>query len=113
MRAREEDLCHSAKTALLGTVLLAVLMLIVPRLLHAQSPWTPQYIVDLSHDLHEGFPWINVPSVTFPFSKTPIASIEEFGVAANSWTIHEHLGTQIDAPNHFARGGAEHGADQS
>jgi kynurenine formamidase len=32
---------------------------------------------------------------------TPIATIPKNGVAANTWHIHEHLGTHIDAPNHF------------
>jgi kynurenine formamidase len=62
-------------------------------------------IVELTHVLNEKFPYIPVPGVTFPFSKHPIATIEKAGVAANSWTIHEHLGTQIDAPNHFILGG--------
>ena len=67
--------------------------------------WRPQYVLDLSHDLHPGFPWIPVPGVTFAFEMKPIATIEKAGVAANEWRIHEHLGTQIDAPSHFAAGG--------
>jgi len=35
----------------------------------------------------------------------PIATIEKNYVAANEWRIHEHLGTQIDAPNHFIADG--------
>ena len=30
-----------------------------------------------------------------------MATLRENGVEANSWRIHEHLGTHIDAPNHF------------
>ncbi len=67
--------------------------------------WRPQYVVDLSYDLHENFPWIPVPGVTFPFKLEPMVTIEQAGVAANKWHIHEHLGTQIDAPSHFAKGG--------
>lgn len=68
------------------------------------APYRPQNVVDLSYALDEDFPWIEAPG-TFPFSKSPIATIEGEGVAANAWTIHEHLGTQIDAPAHFAPGG--------
>lgn len=68
------------------------------------TPFRPQHVVDLSYALDEDFPWIEAPG-TFPFSKAPIATIPEAGVAANAWTIHEHLGTQIDAPAHFHMGG--------
>ena len=71
----------------------------------AGTSWSPQYVLDLSHSLHPGFPWIEVPGVTFPFGIEPIATIAQAGVAANRWVIHEHLGTQIDAPSHFAEGG--------
>jgi kynurenine formamidase len=63
-------------------------------------------IVDLTHALDHNFPFIPVPGITFPFGLEPIATLERNGVAANQWRIHEHIGTQIDAPNHFARGGA-------
>ena len=63
-------------------------------------------IIDLTHVLDDAFPYIPVPGVTFPFELQPIASIKSNGVAANAWRIHEHLGTQIDAPNHFTEGGA-------
>jgi kynurenine formamidase len=62
-------------------------------------------VVDLTHTLTPDFPYIPVPGITFPFSKTPIATIEKHGVAANRWDIHEHIGTQIDAPSHFIAGG--------
>lgn len=63
-------------------------------------------IIDLTHTLDQDFPYIPVPGITFPFKLTPIATMEQNGVAANRWDIHEHIGTQIDAPSHFARGGA-------
>jgi kynurenine formamidase len=59
------------------------------------------HVVDLTHALDENTPYIPVPNITFPFRKTPIASVAKNGVAAYRWEIHEHLGTQIDAPNHF------------
>ena len=65
---------------------------LVPRFAH---------VVDLTHALDEQTPYIPVPNITFPFRKTPIATVARNGVAAYRWEIHEHLGTQIDAPNHF------------
>ena len=62
-------------------------------------------IQDSTHTLNESFPYIPVPGITFPFSAEPIAKIPEIGVGANKWNIHEHIGTQIDAPNHFIQDG--------
>lgn len=61
-------------------------------------------IVDLTHTLNEDFPYIP-HEVTFAFESKPLATIEENYVAANEWKIHEHIGTQVDAPNHFIAGG--------
>jgi kynurenine formamidase len=58
-------------------------------------------VVDLTHTLTPDFPYIPVPGITYPFAMKPIATLEVDHVAANEWRIHEHLGTQIDAPNHF------------
>jgi kynurenine formamidase len=63
------------------------------------------HVVDLTHVLDEDTPYIPIPGITFPFKKTPIATLSKNGVAAYRWEIHEHLGTQIDAPNHFFEGG--------
>jgi kynurenine formamidase len=52
------------------------------------------------------------PASLSPFRLRPIATFEANGVAANSWEIYEHLGTQIDAPNHFAKDGRSLGADK-
>ncbi len=62
-------------------------------------------IVDLTHTLDKNFPFIPVPGITFGFELQPIATHEKNGVAANAWRIHEHMGTQIDAPSHFSAGG--------
>src|SRR5215471_15584721 len=59
------------------------------------------HIVDLSHTLTDSFPFIPVKELTYPFKLIPMATLDKNGVAANSWKIHEHLGTHIDAPNHF------------
>ncbi|MEJ7647018.1 MAG: cyclase family protein [Chryseolinea sp.] len=64
-----------------------------------------EHIEDLSHTLDNQFPFIPVPGITFPFELKPIAAIEDHGVRANKWIIHEHIGTQVDAPNHFVRDG--------
>lgn len=63
------------------------------------------HIVDLTYTLTPDFPYIPVRNLTFPFGITPMATIPKNGVAANTWHIHEHLGTHIDAPNHFDLGG--------
>lgn len=59
------------------------------------------HIVDLTHTLTSEFPFIPVKKLTYPFELIPMATLKDNGVAANSWKIHEHLGTHIDAPNHF------------
>jgi len=61
-------------------------------------------IVDLTHTLTPEFPFIPVRKLTYPFELIPMATLEENGVEANSWKIHEHLGTHTDAPNHFIAG---------
>jgi len=64
-----------------------------------------EHVIDLTHTLDEDTPYIPVPNITFPFKKIPIATVAKDHVAAYRWEIHEHLGTQIDAPNHFFDGG--------
>lgn len=60
-------------------------------------------MVDLTHTLSSDFPFIPVRKLTYPFELIPMATLENNGVEANSWKIHEHLGTHIDAPNHFIK----------
>jgi kynurenine formamidase/glyoxylase-like metal-dependent hydrolase (beta-lactamase superfamily II) len=62
-------------------------------------------IQDLTHTLTRDFPFIPVPGITFAFEAKPIATMEGHGVRANKWIIHEHIGTQVDAPSHFAPAG--------
>ncbi len=62
------------------------------------------HIVDLTHTLTSRFPFIPVKKLTYPFALIPMATLKENGVEANSWKIHEHLGTHIDGPNHFIEG---------
>ena len=61
------------------------------------------HIVDLTHTLTADFPFIPVKELTYPFELIPMATLDRNGVEANSWRIHEHLGTHTDAPNHFIR----------
>jgi kynurenine formamidase len=61
------------------------------------------HIKDLTHTLTPDFPFIPVKKLTYPFELIPMATLDSNGVAANSWKIHEHLGTHIDAPNHFIK----------
>ena len=61
-------------------------------------------VVDLTHTLTEDFPYPPIPGI-FPFKKTPTATIEKDGQASHRWEIHEHIGTQIDSPAHFIKGG--------
>lgn len=63
-----------------------------------------EHVVDLTHTLDADFPFIP-HEVTFPFELRPLATIEKDYVAANEWKIHEHIGTQVDAPSHFAADG--------
>jgi kynurenine formamidase len=59
------------------------------------------HLEDLTYTLTEDFPYIHVHKLTFPFELKPMATLKKNGVNANTWIIHEHLGTHIDAPNHF------------
>jgi len=59
------------------------------------------HLEDLTYTLTDTFPYIHVHKLTFPFRLEPMATLEKNGVRANTWIIHEHLGTHIDAPNHF------------
>ncbi len=77
---------------------------------HARSTASQQTIsikniVDLTHTLTEDFPYNPVSGVYYPFDIDAQTSVKKNGVASNEWKIHEHIGTQIDAPSHFIAGG--------
>lgn len=60
-------------------------------------------IVDLGYALDEDNAYW--PGETYrPFQFEKIASLEEDGVYSGAFSTPEHLGTHIDAPNHFERG---------
>jgi kynurenine formamidase len=69
--------------------------------LAATGPSEAYEVVDLSHTLGPGSPYIHVRDATFPFRREPIATIATRGVYANRWELTEHIGTHFDAPCHF------------
>ena len=59
-------------------------------------------IVDLTWTLNEKNPYW--PGGDYkPFELTTIATIEKDGVLSKAFSMPEHLGTHIDAPNHFEK----------
>lgn len=59
-------------------------------------------IVDLAHTLDEKNPYW--PGENYePFRLTTIATIEKNGVLSKAFYTPEHLGTHLDAPNHFEK----------
>jgi kynurenine formamidase len=71
-----------------------------PRPLFAQG--NPMRAIDLTHELHEGFPTFAGEQQFFVEPKFEIASD---GYNLNIWTMEEHIGTHIDAPLHFSEDG--------
>lgn len=60
-------------------------------------------ILDLTHVLNEKNAYWPGPGYK-PFQLTTIATIEKDGVLSKAFSMPEHLGTHIDAPNHFETG---------
>lgn len=59
-------------------------------------------VVDLSYILNDKTPYWPGPNYE-PFKLTTIATIEKDGVLSKTIFMPEHLGTHIDAPNHFEK----------
>jgi len=60
-------------------------------------------VVDLTWTLNDTSPYW--PGENYrPFQLTTIATIEKNGVLSKALSFPEHLGTHLDAPNHFAKG---------
>jgi kynurenine formamidase len=57
-------------------------------------------IVDLTYSLNAKNPYWPGPGYT-PFQLKPIATLEKNGVLSQAFCTPEHLGTHLDAPNHF------------
>ena len=62
-------------------------------------------IIDLTHVLNEKNAYWPGPGYE-PFHLKTIATIENDGVLSKAFSMPEHLGTHIDAPNHFETGPA-------
>lgn len=60
-------------------------------------------IIDLTHALNEKNAYWPGPGYE-PFHLKTIATIEKDGVLSKAFSMPEHLGTHIDAPNHFETG---------
>lgn len=60
-------------------------------------------IIDLTHALNEKNPYW--PGDKYePFRLRTIATIEQDGVLSKAFSMPEHCGTHLDAPNHFEKG---------
>lgn len=62
-------------------------------------------IIDLTHPLSEEIPYWPGESY-IPFRFETIATMEKDGVYSGFFAMPEHMGTHIDAPNHFEAGQA-------
>jgi kynurenine formamidase len=60
-------------------------------------------LVDLTYTLNDKSPYWPGPKYQ-PFQFKTIATIEKDGVLSKTICMPEHLGTHIDAPNHFEKG---------
>ena len=60
-------------------------------------------LVDLTHELTTSFPAF-VPGEEAV--RRTVVTIEDDGYYMQEWRIIEHIGTHVDAPGHFAPGGA-------
>ena len=69
----------------------------------ARSRTCFSHVLDLTHPLEEGFPsangkqWVAVED---------FLTFEADGINFKRWSVHEHIGTHIDAPIHFSKNGA-------
>jgi len=57
-------------------------------------------IIDLTYPLNNSNAYWPAPSYT-PFTYKSVATLKENGVFSGAYSTPEHLGTHIDAPNHF------------
>jgi len=68
-----------------------------------RSPEEPPRVIDLGHALSVSDPtWSGGPA----FGRTGLAEFDKAGYEAGHIDADEHFGTHVDAPSHFAKGGA-------
>jgi len=60
-------------------------------------------LLDLTYPLNQDNPYWPAKGF-FPFTLNNLTTLEKEGVYSNSFSMPEHLGTHIDAPNHFVKG---------
>ncbi|MBX7075382.1 MAG: cyclase family protein [Pirellulales bacterium] len=86
-----------------------VLLLILVNVAPAESPLSLEDVVngkarlvDLTYAINERAPYW--PGDNYePFRLRTIATLEKDGVLSKAFSMPEHLGTHLDAPNHFER----------
>jgi kynurenine formamidase len=81
---------------------IVMIAMFVPTVSAADPVLSGAKVIDLSHALREGIPVF--PGGT-PFQMVKLSDIEK-GYYLNRLSLGEHTGTHVDAPNHFAKGGA-------
>jgi len=57
-------------------------------------------VIDLTYPLNKSNAYWPAPSYA-PFTYKPLATLKDNGVFSGAYSTPEHLGTHIDAPNHF------------
>lgn len=60
-------------------------------------------VIDLTYPLNDSSPYWPGPTYN-PFRLDTLATLEKDGVLSLAYCTPEHLGTHLDAPNHFAEG---------
>ncbi len=68
-----------------------------------QTIQPPKTVIDLTHALNSQNPHWPGPGYE-PFKYETFATLEKDGVLSGRFTMAEHTGTHLDAPNHFTKG---------
>lgn len=95
------------KVIIKGMIIMAMQMFLQTNVLNADTLENiiqgRQVVIDLTYPLNlKNAYWPgDSPS---PFTYEPVATIERDGVFSGKYSTLEHLGTHIDAPNHFVAG---------
>ena len=114
-RISRRDLLKSTTAAAAGVLAAGCQTTAKAKAAPATEPISFTRVVDLSHTLHPDFPAWFVPGVEKTFgTKTflppaivdveRVFKFEEIGINLNKITYWEHVGTHMDAPNHFSGG---------